>query len=361
MPWMTDANGLSRRSKYVDRAPKPVVLKEAAFGYYARYLDLTGQLAFVLTNKGRAPFFECSAGLEFERGDTVSALGGAFGIQIGLARTWSTTKTFSSPNCKSCVAIMRLTKARLVEDRYYTRKKRLKTRSTFRNLTRDRDCEEYTSCDCVSKPDCPGCPQDEFMTSSLHEVAVQQASDGEQRTLSLAMESFESAHETSDELLADCYEWMNASFAAEEADATSGVFVDVPWQRLTYLPPDLTRGSFLPAAMISAGFDVEPLGGVVLPRNDGFPLVFLVPRTSSVRLNAVYVSARGARNRRLRYLPPAVANLDSAPISILSTIIVPTGRAAFAGERLEIRLSDQQTDRETRMEIPLAALRSPQF
>jgi hypothetical protein len=359
VPWITDANGLSRRSKYVDRAPKPVVLNQGPFGYYARHLDLIGELAFVLTKKGEGPFFDCSSGLEFERGDTVSALGGAFGIQVGLARTWSMTRTFPSGKCQSCVAIMSLTEARLIEDRYYTRKKRLKARGTVRNLIRERGCEEHYSRDCVVKPDCPDCPQDKLMTSTLHEVATQRASDGEQGTVSLAVESFESTHETSGGLLADCYDWMNASFAAEEADTTSGVFVDVPWQRLTYLPPDLDLASSphssLPAAMISTGFDVEPLGGILLPQDEGFPLVFLVPRTDSVRLNAVYVPTRVGGPREW-YVQSAVADLDSAQMSILSAIMAPVDGAAFSGGNLRIILSDERTDRRTILRVPLATL-----
>jgi hypothetical protein len=358
VPWPTDANGLSRRSKYVDRAPKPVMLNQGAFGYYARHLDLIGELAFVLTKKGEGPFFDCSSGLEFERGDTVSALGGSFGIQVGLARTWSMTRTFPAGKCQSCVAIMSLIEARLIEDGYYTRRKRLKARGTVRNLIREPGCEEHYSRDCVAKPDCPDCPQDKLMTSTLHEIATPPASDGEQRAVSLAVESFESTHETSDGLLADCYDWMNASFAAEESDTTSGVFVDVPWQRLTYLPPDLASSgrSFLPAAMISAGLDVEPLGGIVLPQDEGFPLVFLVPKTDSVRLNVAYVPPRVGRPRELPYVQSVVADLDSAPMSILSAIMAPAGGATFSGGGLQILLSDERTDRRTILRVPLATL-----
>lgn len=355
MPWMRDANGLSRRSKYVDRAPKPFVYKQAAFGYYGRNLDLIGQLVFVLKKKGGSDGFECGSGLTLEKGDTVSALVGFSGIQIGLSRTWSEAQTFVSDKCESRVALMRLTNARLVEDLYYTRKKKLKARATRRNVIREPGCAAIVSQDREPKPDCPGCPQDPFVTSTLHEVVGQRLSDGDQRTVSLAIESFESTHETADGLLSDCYDWINASFAIEEANATSGVFVDVPWQRLTYLPPDLAGGSFLPAAMISAGLDVEPLGGIVLPRDEGFPLVFLVPR-SSVRLNSVSVSARGDKPQQVGYLRPAVATLNSAPISILSTILAPTDGAAFSGGRLQIRLSDQQTDWSTLIEVPLATV-----
>jgi hypothetical protein len=356
MTWTQDENGLSRRSKYVDRAPKPVVFKQGPFGYYARQLDLIGELAFVLKRKGSPDRFECGVGLGFEKGDTVSALFGLSGIQIGLAKERSTTLTFPGGECKSCVAIMGLTIARLVEDRYYTRKKKLKARGTVRNVIRELGCEEKSSQDCDPKPDCSGCPEDPFMTSTLHEIAGKRASDSDQRTVSLAVESFESTHETSGGLLADCYDWMNASFAAEETDATSGVFVDVPWQRLTYLPPDLASGSFLPAVMISAGLDVEPLGGIALPRDEGFPLVFLVPRTNSVRLNSVSVSARADKPQQVGYLQPAVATLNSAPISILSTILAPMDGAALSGGRLQVLLSDQQANRSTLMEVPLATV-----
>lgn len=363
MPWTQDANGLSRRSKYVNRAPKTLVLKEGGFGYYARHLDLIGELAFVLTKQGKVPYFECSTSLEFAQGDTLSAVVGLSGAQIGLSRTWSMAETFPSEKCESCVPIMKLTNARLVEDLYYTRKKRLKAHGTVRSVIRERGCDEVCSRDCMSKPDCPGCPQDRFMTSSLHAIDIRRASDGDQRTVSLAVESFESTHETPGGLLEDCYAWMNASFAAEEADATSGVFVDVPWQGLNYLPPDLalSRGRFLPAAvMISAGLDVELLGGIVLPRNEGFPLVFLMPRTGSVRLNSVSVSTRGDRPRQLEYLQPVVADLNSAPISILSTILAPADAAAFAGGRLQIQIvfSDQRTEWRGLMEVPLATLTS---
>jgi hypothetical protein len=355
MPWMTDANGLSRHSKYVDRAPKPFVYNQAAFGYYGRHLDLRGQLAFVLKKKGGSDGFECSAGLQFQKGDTVSALVGWSGIQIGLSRTWSEAQTFASKACESCVAIIRLTDAKLVEDHYFNRKKQLKGRLTTRNVIREPGCRAIVGQDCEPKPDCPGCPQDPFMTSTVYKIAGQRAIDGDQRTVSLAVESFESTHETSGGLLADCYDWMNASFAAEETDATSGVFVDVPWQRLTYLPPDRARGGFLPAAMISAGLEVEPFGGIVLPRDEGFPLVFLVPRTNSVRLNSVFVTTR-EDSRRVGYLQSVVATLNSAPISILSTILEPMDGAAFSGGRLEIRLSDQLTDRSTLIQVPLATL-----
>lgn len=354
MTWAQVENGLSRQSKYVDLAPKPVVLKQAAFGYYARQFELVGELAFVLKKKGGPDHFDCGSGLEFEKGATVSALFGLSGIQIGLAKEWSLTQTFPGKECMSCVAIMTLTKARLVEDRYYNRKQKLKARGTVRSVIRESGCEQNSSLDCDPKPNCPGCPENPFMTSTLHEIVGKRASDGHQRTVSLAMESFESTHETSGGLLTDCYDWMNASFAGEEADATSGVFVDVPWQRLTYLPPDLAHGNSLPAVMISAGLDVEPLGGIVLPRNEGFPLVFLVPRTNSVRLNSVSVSARGDGPQQVGYLQPVVATLNSAPISILSTILAPTDGAAFSGGRLQILLSDQQTDRSTLMEVPLA-------
>ena len=98
MSWAQDTNGLSRRSKYTDRAPKPIVLKEGGFGYYARHLDLIGELAFVLTKNGEIPFFECSSGLEFDQGDTVSGSAGLFGIQIGLSRTRSRRKHFQVEN-----------------------------------------------------------------------------------------------------------------------------------------------------------------------------------------------------------------------------------------------------------------------
>jgi hypothetical protein len=171
---------------------------------------------------------------------------------------------------------MSLTKARLIEDRYYNRKKHLKGRGIIRTVIEEPDCLESTSRDCIAKPDCPGCPQDKFMTSTLDEITAERASDGQRRAVSLAVESFESTHETADGLLADCYAWINASFAAQEADTTSGVFVDTPWQGLTYLPPDLasSRSGLLPATMISAGLDVEPLGGIVLPRDEGFPCPF---------------------------------------------------------------------------------------
>ena len=358
VPWTQDANGLSRRSEYVDRAPKPVVPKQGGFGYYARYLDLIGELAFVLKKNGSVPYFQCSTGLEFAEGDTVSASIGLSGIQIGLSKEWSMARTFSSEKCKSCVPIMSLKNANLVEDRYFTRKKSLKARTTVRSVIREPGCQEASSEDCVPKPDCPGCPQDKFMTLSLHEIDTRRASDGDQRTVSLAVESFESTHETSDGLLGDCYAWINASFAAEEADAASGVFVDVPWRRLIYLPPGPLPdgGGFLPAAMISAGHDVEPLGGIVLPRDEGFPVVFLVPRSDPVLMNAVYVSARGDPPRGLRFIRSAVANLEFAPMSILSAIVAPADGVAFSGGRLEFRLSDERTDRGAILRMPLATL-----
>lgn len=77
-------------------------------------LDLIGELAFVLKRKGSPDRFECGVGLGFEKGDTVSALlFGLSGIQIGLAKERSTTLTFPGGECKSCVAIMGLTNARL--------------------------------------------------------------------------------------------------------------------------------------------------------------------------------------------------------------------------------------------------------
>jgi hypothetical protein len=356
MSWIHDANGLSRRSKYVDHAPKPVVLKKGPFGYYARHLDLIGELAFALTKRGKVPFFECSSGVEFDQDDTLSASIGLSGIQIGLSRTWSMAQTFSSEKCESCIPIMRLTNARLVEDRYYTRKKLLKARGTVRSVIRERGCEEISSQDCVPKPNCPGCSHDEFMTPSLHKIDTRRANGGDQQAVSLAVESFESTHETPAGIFADCYAWINASFAAEEANTTSGVYVNAPWQGLTYLPPGPASNSALPAVMISAGLDVEPLGGIVLQPDEGFPLVFLVPRTNSARLNAVYVSARAGESQQLAYTQSQVAQLNSAPISILSAIMAPVNGAAFSGGTLRILLSDDQTGLGTTLRIPLATL-----
>ncbi len=352
--WAQDTNGLSRRSEYTDRASKPIVLKEGGFGYYARHLDLIGELAFVLTKNGEIPFFECSSGLEFDQGDTVSGSAGLFGIQIGLSRTRSKTQTFPSGKCESCVPIMRLTKARLVEDRYYTRKKRLKARGTVRSVIREPGCQEFHSRDCVPKPDCPGCSEDTFMTPSLHETGIQQTSDGDQRTVSLAVESFESMHDTSAGLSADCYAWIDASFAAEEADTTSGVYVDAPWQDLTYLPPDLTSSSVLPAAMISAGLDIEPLGGIVLRPDESLPLVFLVPKTNSARLDSVYVPTSTGEPRQLTYDQSQVAQLKSAPISILSAIMAPVSGVDLSGGDLHILLKDVQSGLGTTLKVPLA-------
>lgn len=356
IPWTQDENGLSRCSDYVDYAPKQVV-DGGFFNFYELHLDLRGKLVFVLTKNGQVPVFACSNSWASTKGDTVSASIGFYGIQIGLSKESSTTLSYPSGKCQACVPLMELTNANLVEWRYYNRKKQLKARSTVRSVIRAPDCDEVSYPDCVPKPDCPGCPDNKFTAPSLHEID-RRASDGDQRTVSLAVESFESTHETSDGLLGDCYAWMNASFDAERADATSGVFVDVPWRGLTYLPPGpLPDGEgFWPAAMISAGHDVEPLGGIVLPAEEGFPLAFLMPRSEPVLLDVAYLPAGPEPPQRLQFTRSAAASLESAPMSILTAIITPTQGIGFSGGRLQFRFRDQRTDRGTIWRMPLATL-----